>query len=382
MRYMNIIMACAAEPWALEKGKLVSVANFLKFKAAGGQYSAEEVARVTQKRAREVTKAEGSVAVLPINGVIGERMNLFDDISGGTSSELIGKQMSSLLNDTSVKAIVARINSPGGVARSIQELGDDIYNARGIKPMVAVIDTCAASAAYWLATQFDEVIVTPSGQAGSIGVYTIHEDISEMLAKEGIKETLIYSGEYKVMGNSFEPLGDEAKSKMQQNVDELAAVFVRDVARGRGVSLSEVNDRFGRGMMFNADELIERGMVDTIATFADTLERFGVQTNPALSRAKAGAQASLPESGATTLKRLEDWGRRVSAAEVPPPSEFDDILRDVGISKSQRSRIASRVHAALRSESGGDEEVNEPSAVETALAELRQRAEGFVIPKL
>ena len=145
MRYMNIIMACAAEPWALEKGKLVSVANFLKFKAAGGQYSAEEVARVTQKRAREVTKAEGSVAVLPINGVIGERMNLFDDISGGTSSELIGKQMSSLLNDTSVKAIVARINSPGGVARSIQELGDDIYNARGIKPMVAVIDTCAAT---------------------------------------------------------------------------------------------------------------------------------------------------------------------------------------------------------------------------------------------
>lgn len=383
MKYMNIIMACAAEPWAMEKGKLVSVANFLKFKAAGGQYSAEEVARVTQKRSREVTKAEGSVAVLPINGVIGERMNMFDDISGGTSSELIGKQLSTLLNDTSVKAVIARINSPGGVARSIQELGDDIYAARGIKPMVAVIDTCAASAAYWLATQFDEVIVTPSGHAGSIGVYTIHEDISEMLAKEGIKETLIYSGEYKVMGNSFEPLADDAKSKMQQNVDELAASFVRAVARGRNVSLSQVNDRFGQGMMFNADELIERGMADTIATFAETLERFGVQVNPALARAKAGAQASaLPDDGMNTLKRLEAWGRRLSDDEVPPPSDFEAILRDAGVSKSQRSRIASRVHAALRSESGGDEEVSEPSAIETALAELRQRADGFVIPKL
>ncbi|ULK98856.1 S49 family peptidase [Bradyrhizobium sp. I71] len=380
MRYMNIIMACAAEPWALEKGKLVSVAQFLKFKAAGGQYSAEEVARVTQKRAREVTKAEGSVAVLPINGVIGERMNLLDDISGGTSSELIGKQLSSLLNDTSVKAIIARINSPGGVARSIQELGDDIYNARGIKPMVAVVDTCAASAAYWLATQFDEVIVTPSGQAGSIGVYTIHEDISEMLAKEGIKETLIYSGEYKVMGNSFEPLGDEAKTKMQQNVDELAAAFVRAVARGRNVSLSEVNDRFGQGMMFNADELLERGMVDTIATFADTLERFGVQTNPALSRAKAGAQASaVPDDAKNLSGRLEDWARRVNAGEIPPPSELEAILRDAGASKTKRTLIASRALASLRSESGDDEA---EAALADAFAELRQRAMGFTIPKL
>jgi signal peptide peptidase SppA len=382
MKYMNVILACAAEPWAMEKGKLVSVANFLKFKAAGGQYSAEEVARVTQKRAREVTKSEGAVAVLPINGVIGERMNMFDDISGGTSSELISKQLNALVNDTSVKAIIARINSPGGVARSIQEVGDEIYQARGIKPMVAVIDTCAASAAYWLATQFEEVIVTPSGQGGSIGVYTIHEDISEMLAKEGIKETIIYSGEYKVMGNSFEPLGGEAKSIMQQRVDELASSFVRAVARGRNVSLAQVNDRFGQGMMFNAEDLLDRGMVDTIATMAETLERFGVQVNPALSRAKSsGAQAALPDDTSNKLKRIEDWGRRLSDDEVPPPSEFEAILRDAGVSKSQRARIASRVHAALRSESGG-EEADPQSALSNALAELRQRAEGFTIPKL
>jgi ClpP class serine protease len=151
-----------------------------------------------------------------------------------------------MLNDTRVKAIIARHQQPG--RRGAQHRGGRRRDlrARGIKPIVAQINTCAASAAYWIASQAEEVVVTPSGQAGSIGVYTIHEDISEMLAKEGIKETLIYSGEYKVMGNSFEPLSDEAKSIMQQRVDELAASFVRGVARGRNVSLKEVNERSAR----------------------------------------------------------------------------------------------------------------------------------------
>jgi signal peptide peptidase SppA len=381
MKYMHILMACAAEPWALDKSKLVSVANFLRFKAAGGQYSSEDVARITQKREKEVRRTEGNVAVLPIQGVIGERMNLLDDISGGTSTELISRQFRGLLNDDAVKAIILDVNSPGGVARSVEEVAQEIHDARGIKPIVAQINTCAASAAYWIAAQADEVVVTPSGQGGSIGVYTIHEDISQMLAEEGIKETLIYAGEFKVLGNSFEPLSDEAKSIMQQRVDELAASFTRAVARGRGVSLAQVNDRFGQGLMFGADELVARGMADKVATMAETLERFGIQLNPALSRARASK--TLPAERAAIepdekLKRIGDWARRIGDEEIPPPSEFEAILRDAGISKTQRARIASRVHAALRSESGEQEA---PSAVETALAELRQRLDGFTVPK-
>jgi capsid assembly protease len=375
MKYMQIMMACAAEPWALEKSKLVSVANFLRFKAAGGQYSAEEVARITQKTEREIQKADGAIGVLPIHGVIGERMNMLDDISGGTSTELISKQFRAMLNDDSIKAIVGDFNTPGGVARSVEELGQEFYDARGIKPMIAQINTCAASAGYWLAAQFDEVVVTPSGQAGSIGVYTIHEDISEMLAKEGIKETFIYAGEFKVLGNSFEPLGDEAKSIMQQRVDELAASFVRAVARGRNVSLTQVNEQFGQGLMFGATELVERGMADRVATMAQTLERFGVHLNPALSRARIEAEKSAaaaivaPEDN-SNWKRFEDWARRIGDDEIPPPSEFEALLREAGVSKSQRTRVASRVHGSLRSESGETEATD-------AIARLRSAAKAF-----
>ncbi len=309
---------------------------------------------------------------------------MLDDISGGTSSELITKQFRAMLNDDSVKAIILDINSPGGVARSVEEVGNEIFQARGIKPVVAQINTCAASAAYWIAAQAEEIVVTPSGQGGSIGVYTIHEDISEMLAKEGVKETLIYSGEFKVLGNSFEPLSEEAKTVMQQRVDQLAQSFVRSVARGRGVSLKEVNDNFGQGLMFNADELVARGMADSVASMAETLERFGVQVNPALARARKvaareGARAEVDDEGITTLKRIEDWGRRINDGEIPPPSEFEAILRDVGVSKTKRARTASRLHAVLRSESG---ETEATSAVATALADLRQRLDGFTIPKL
>lgn len=378
MKYMNIMMACAAEPWALEKNKLVTVANFLRFKARGGEYSADDVARITQKREKEVQKAGGAIGILPIQGVIGERMNLLDDISGGTSTELISKQFRAMLNDDAVKAIILDINSPGGVARSVEELGQEIYDARGIKPIVSQINTCAASAAFWLAVQAEEVVVTPSGQAGSIGVYTIHEDISELLAMEGIKETFIYSGEFKVLGNGFEPLSAEAKSIMQQRVDQLAESFVRAVARGRNVSLSQVNERFGQGLMFNAPDLLERGMVDRVAPMAETLQRFGIEVNPALTRAReqkaktgSGAAAlSVPAESAQKWKRFEDWARRAGDGEVPPPAEFEDLLRDAGVSKSQRARIASRQHAVLRSESGGEEAAN-------AIARLKSAVKAF-----
>jgi signal peptide peptidase SppA len=382
MKYANIMMACAAEPWALEKTKLITVANFLRFKALGGKYSQEEVAaRIHHKTEASVRQADGSVGVLPIHGVIGERMNMLDDISGGTSTELISKQFRAMLNDNTVKAIVFDINSPGGVARSVEELAQEIYDARGIKPMVAQVNTCAASAAYWIATQADEVVVTPSGQAGSIGVYAIHEDISQMLEMEGIKETLVYAGEFKVLGNEFEPLSAAAKTIMQQRVDELAVSFTGGVARGRGVAVSTVNDSFGQGLMFGASDLVKRGMADRVAPVADTLARFGIDVNPALARSRADKlNPAAQASGTTPLTRLADWGRRVNDGDVPPPQDFEEFLRDVGISKSQRARIASRMHAVLRSESGSEEEAK--PTVESALAELRKRIDGFTIPKL
>jgi signal peptide peptidase SppA len=375
MKYMHILLAFAAEPWALEKNKLLAVANFLRLQASGRKLSAEEIqaARVTKKQEREIQKSDGAIGILPIQGVIGERMNMLDDFSGGTSTELIAKQFRAMLNDPAIQAIVLDINSPGGVARSVQELAQEIVAARGIKPIVAQVNTLAASAAYWIAAAADEIVVTPSGTAGSIGVYTVHEDISKMMEMDGIKETLIYAGEFKVLGNPLEPLSDQAKSVLQERVDGLYAAFVRSVASGRGVSLTHVNEQFGQGLMFGAEDLIKRGMADKIASMSETLARFGVDLNPALNKREPAAESAAAVAALEKMQRLQDWGRRVADDEIPPPSEFEGVLRDAGVPKSQRVRIASRMHAALRSESGENGE-----AATNAIARLRAAATAFL----
>lgn len=371
-KYTRILMSCAAEPWAMEKSKLVTVMNFLRFQASGGKYSAQEVTeKIAPVIQPEAAKPPGNIGLLPIQGVIGEKMNMLDEVSGGTSTELLGRQFRALLNDPGIEAIIMDVNSPGGVARSIEELAQEIYDARGIKPIVAQINTCAASAAYWLAVQADEVIVTPSGQAGSIGIYVVHEDISRMLDMEGITETPIYSGENKVLGNEYEPLSDQARAVAQKRVDALAAVFTRDVARGRGVTPDVVNARFGQGLTFDAPELLSLGMVDRIATMSETLSRFGINLNPVLSKQHQQPALAKADLG----KRFEEWSRRVGDDSIPAPKEFEELLRDAGVSKSQRARIASRMHAALRSESGGEQA--DMSTFDQALQRMEKAVGGF-----
>src|SRR5690606_4285100 len=147
------------------------------------------------------------------SGIVGHRMNQVTDISGpgGTSTEQFGSWFDAALRDPAVSAIVIDVDSPGGTVTGVAELAEQIFEARGKKPIYAIANALAASAAYWIASAAEELWVTPSGDVGSIGVYAMHEDISEMEAEMGLKVTLISAGEYKTEGNPHEPLGDEAR---------------------------------------------------------------------------------------------------------------------------------------------------------------------------
>jgi signal peptide peptidase SppA len=146
-----------------------------------------------------------------------------------------------------------------------------MFALRGVKKQVAYVGALAASAGYWLAAQADEIISTPSGTAGSIGVYSAHQDMSKALEAEGIDVTLISAGKYKVEGSPFAPLSDEAKAFMQARVDEAYSQFLKDVARGRGVSVADVRNGYGEGRALSAKDAKAAGLIDTIATFDETL---------------------------------------------------------------------------------------------------------------
>ena len=287
MKYQHIISAVCNQPWAILPEKMRAISAMLAFQASGGKLTEEQIREVVAgnpdlQAARQPSgpRAPGGVAVISIRGVIAHRMNQVNDISGpgGTSIEGLTKSFRAALNDPNVKAIVFDVESPGGSVDGVPELADEIYQARGQKKTVAVANTFAASAAYWLASSASELVVTPSGMVGSIGVYCMHDDISQALEKEGVKITLVHAGKYKVDGNSFEPLSDSARADMQSQVDSVYGMFVKAVARNRGggTKQSDVMNGFGEGRMVMGNLSVKQKMADRVATFDEVLASFGV----------------------------------------------------------------------------------------------------------
>ena len=165
------------------------------------------------------------------------------------------------------------IDSPGGNVDGVDELATEIFKARSQKPIVAVANSMAASAAFWIASAASEVVVIPSGLVGSIGIVAIHHDVSKQAENEGVKTTLISAGRFKTEGNSFEPLGDEAREAIQKLADGFMGMFVKAVARNRDVPISEVRNGFGEGRLVSAKDALRLGMVDRIGTMDETLKR-------------------------------------------------------------------------------------------------------------
>lgn len=296
-----ILQAIHETPWAILPSKLAEIVAVAERHAAGLQLSAEEVAAVKAAARKPDARAAGAVAVLPLFGSIFPRANLMTEMSGATSAERFGAVFRSALADPSVVALVLDVDSPGGAVQGVPELADLIYGARGQKPIVAVADHLAASAAYWIATAADEVMVTPSGEVGSIGVFAAHEDVSRALDQQGVTVNLISAGKYKTEGSPYAPLGDEARAAIQARVDDYYGLFVKAVARGRGVSVADVRGGFGEGRVVGATEAVRLGMADKIGTLDD-----------AIARAAKLARA-VPAS--STRADLETRQRRLRLAE-------------------------------------------------------------------
>lgn len=240
-----------------------------------------------------VSRSRGTVAVLPIQGPIEQKASLFTLLMGGTSTEQATAWFRAALSDNDIKAIVLDIDSPGGSVYGIQELAAEIFAARGTKPIVAVANSLAASAAYWLGSQADEFVVTPSGEVGSIGIVAVHFDEGGAYEQLGIRPTIVTRGDRKADGNPYGPLSAEAREDMEQRMDVYYRQFVGAVARGRGVTGATVEEQFGQGRMFTADEARRRGMVDRVATLDDTLARLrpDAVTGPRAVRAAVEAPA-------------------------------------------------------------------------------------------
>ena len=214
-----------------------------------------------------VRNGQTATEIIPITGLI-----LQHDSTFGTSLDDLNSAVQEAVNDHAIERIVLYIDSPGGSVYGVSETAAVLRQARTQKPVIAIANSLAASAAYWIGCSASEFYCTPSGEVGSIGVYQVHADVSRQMKKAGLKTTLISSGKYKVEGNPYESLGKDAQGFMQSRVDDYYNAFISDVAQGRGVDPSKVRRDFGQGRLIGAQAAAKAGMIDGITTLQAILK--------------------------------------------------------------------------------------------------------------
>lgn len=315
--YDHLLGFALEHPWALTRPMLATIAGILARRVAGEETPAGEIeAALVNRKALPQPQKGGAVALIPVYGVIAPRMNLLSEMSGGTTFEQLSAQLQAALDNPEVKTVVFDVDSPGGNVAGATEFAREVMKARTQKAIIAQVQHLGASAAYWAMAGATEIVASPSSMVGSIGVYTIHDDVSEALGKLGVKREVFAAGKYKAEGADGGPLTDDAKAHIKGLVDTTYARMVTDIGNGRGVKAPVVRAGYGEGRCLDAEAALAAGMIDRIATLSDTLAR--VLRPPARSDATTAAHATdqEPPRAATSQERAHDalWQTTIAAA--------------------------------------------------------------------
>ncbi len=214
------------------------------------------------------------IGVIPIEGTI-------------TSSDETLKQLRKFRKKKSIKAIVIRINSPGGTVAPAQEIYREIRKVENHKPIVASMETVGASAAYYIASATDKVVCSAGTITGSIGVIMMLPDIHNVIQKIGVGVNVIKAGEYKDIGSPLRQLTDPEKKILEKFAADIHEQFIRDVAAGRKGKIDEEKLRsIADGRFFCGEKAKEMGLVDSLGNFYDAVkiaaDMGGVTTEPEL----------------------------------------------------------------------------------------------------
>ena len=258
---------------------------------------------------------KGKVAVIPLSGTIAGVSQQGLLTTGGISPNLVRSYLKKAESDGGVKAVVLRINSPGGSAAASQEIASEIRRFKDDtdKPVVVSMADVAASGGYYISVYADKIVANPGTLTGSIGVISQFIYIEGLLEKLGLELEIIKTGEHKDMG--IRPLTDEERQIMQDITDDLYKQFVVAVAEGRSLPVADV-ETLATGQLYTGDQALALGLVDELG---------GVDRAIELAASLAGITA--PE--------VEEYGPSASLLErllggLPRPSSLpfseDELL--------------------------------------------------------
>lgn len=192
--------------------------------------------------------------------------------SAGTSPEQIQKDLKDAVDDSSIKAILIRVNSPGGTPAASQEIYAEVKKAAKKKPVIASISDVGASGAYYAIAPSKHIVANPASMVGSIGVFMEIPIYKDLLNKLGVKFEIIKAGKYKALGDPSKDLTAEEKEILQKQVKIIYDQFVNDVAaaRAKKITKKEVED-LATGLAFPGSEAKDLKLVDKLGDFRDAV---------------------------------------------------------------------------------------------------------------
>lgn len=292
---IRILSRIKSQPWACTPEVMETIMDIANRQNLSPEAVAKELGRPL-RNSYDVEMRDG-VAVLPVQGPLIRYATMFSQISGATSYDMLAQDFEKAVNDASVTSIVLNIDSPGGEANGVSEFADMIAAARGTKPIVAYVGGMGASAAYWIASAADEIVINDTALLGSIGTIMNVTDTKEKDAKNGVKNYTIVSSQspYKRIDASTE----EGQGRLQTLVNSLSDVFIAKVAANRGVDTETVMQNFGQGDVLVGQAAVTAGLADRIGSFEGLIAELQ-------SPAYGTAQTQLAAAGATEINASGD----------------------------------------------------------------------------
>ena len=278
--------------------------------------------------ARALGPPSGKVAVIPIHGTLVRRTSGIEAESGLASYTGIAAQLDAALASPEIAAILLDIDSPGGESGGVFDLADRIRAASEVKPVWAVANDMAFSAAYALASAATRVFVARTGGVGSIGVIAMHVDQSVKDAQDGVRYTAVFAGERKNDLNPHEPISNEAHAVLKAEVDRIYDLFVETVARHRGLDADAV--RATEAGLFFGSDAVATGLADAVGSLDDALTQLTQSLSPLPTQVAPASQAGF----------LRNHQMESSMNDRTDPAASDRPLADPAGSHPQPSATA------------------------------------------
>lgn len=285
------------------------------------------------------------IAVIKVSGPLFRYANLMTRICGATSYELLAQDFNKALQDVNIKGILLDVDSPGGEVNGCSEIADMIYQARGIKPIVAYASGYCCSGAYWIASACDKILAADTAILGSIGVVSIFE-------KDDDGKTIeIVSSQSPNKRPDINT--EEGKAKIQARVDELAEVFIAKVARNRGITAVDVVEKFGAGDVSVGQYAVRAGLADGLASFEGVIAGLNMEKtfmNDTININAEEIRQAERERMAKVFAADVSKGKEATAQALLAKTELaaEDILDILGTIPDRPDNAFAKVMAAIK----------------------------------